>query len=536
MERKKIGLFILFVLLVTGTNIFAQTIETKSSKITEFPWLENFEDIIFPPMGWGKYIPDQVNDITQSSFTNHTAQGEYSARFSSYNYPSSNWNQYLFSPDITVEANYTTLSFWTREHQNLDEHFAYGIGTTTNPDDYTWNEITLTGEEWSETIVDLTPYIGQTVHICFRYFSENVYFVYLDDVKIYNENCTPPTTQASNFSATTDYNDMEINWTRGDGDNVLIIAKKDADVDVFPENGITYNADANFGSSNEIGIGNYVIYNGTNSSVNVTGLETGTTYYFAVYEYNTLDYCYLSPPLLGSAATKGFVYCEAGSLNYSEYDYIARVQFGDIDNSTGCEEYADYTTLSTDVIRTQTYTITVTNNYAMTGNDSNDLGIWIDWNQDGDFDDAGENVVCNIDVGEENIYINDITVPADAVFGRTTMRIRQKWNGADCGSPCGDADISDVEDYSVNIINENTVTEQTNQNINIYPNPTNGKFTISGNEIQIDNINVTVTDIAGKIILQADKSVFDLSDYPKGIYNIIIKTDNIIVNKLLIVK
>jgi hypothetical protein len=46
-----------------------------------------------------------------------------------------------------------------------------------------------------------------------------------------------------------------------------------------------YTANPAFGSGTQVGTGNYVVYKGTGTSVAVTGLTNGTTYYVAAYEY-----------------------------------------------------------------------------------------------------------------------------------------------------------------------------------------------------------------------------------------------------------
>ncbi len=116
--------------------------------------------------------------------------------------------------------------------------------------------------------------------------------------------CTPPTTQASSItiSAITS-NSMTINWTRGDGNAVLVVVKEGSAVDSDPVNGTTYTANSVFGSGSQIGAGNYVVYDGIGTSVNITGLNPNVTYYVAVYEYNTTGTCYLKPGATGNATT-----------------------------------------------------------------------------------------------------------------------------------------------------------------------------------------------------------------------------------------
>jgi hypothetical protein len=136
-------------------------------------------------------------------------------------------------------------------------------------------------------------------------------------------------------------------------------------------------------------------------------------------------------------------YCDAsGGCD----EFIDGVEFGDINNmGTGCTNYGDYTSMSTLCEAGETYTLTW-----YTGNmwASDDYGIWIDFNQDGDFYDSGENVICVWDAGQD-VYNFDITIPGDAVEGPTRMRLRLKWSGSDCGDPCGTTTYGEVEDYTV---------------------------------------------------------------------------------------
>ncbi len=116
--------------------------------------------------------------------------------------------------------------------------------------------------------------------------------------------CTPPTTQATAYtSSNITSNSMTTGWTRGNGNSVLVIARAGSAVNTDPASGTTYTANAAFGSGTQIGTGNYVVYKGTGTSVNITALTSETTYHYAIYEYAAATNCYKTNALTGNATT-----------------------------------------------------------------------------------------------------------------------------------------------------------------------------------------------------------------------------------------
>lgn len=99
-----------------------------------------------------------------------------------------------------------------------------------------------------------------------------------------------PTTQASGVSfSAIGSGGMTISWTPGSGSNSIVLVKASSAVNSSPVNGTIYTNNAAFGSGTQIGSGNYVVYQGTDSSVTISGLAIGTTYYVAVYSFNGLN-------------------------------------------------------------------------------------------------------------------------------------------------------------------------------------------------------------------------------------------------------
>jgi hypothetical protein len=87
-------------------------------------------------------------------------------------------------------------------------------------------------------------------------------------------------------SSSANCTDVNLTFTPGNGAGRVIIASAGSPVTQAPSDGSWYNASNVFGSGDDLGGGNFVVYNGTGSSVTVTGLSGGVTYYFAAYEYN----------------------------------------------------------------------------------------------------------------------------------------------------------------------------------------------------------------------------------------------------------
>ncbi len=96
-----------------------------------------------------------------------------------------------------------------------------------------------------------------------------------------------PATSATNLTFTAwSTTTLDLSWTSGDGANRIVVAREGAAVSDTPDDTITYSANAAFGSGDTLTANEFVVYNGSGSSVQVTGLDPNTEYYFAVFEYN----------------------------------------------------------------------------------------------------------------------------------------------------------------------------------------------------------------------------------------------------------
>ena len=81
-------------------------------------------------------------------------------------------------------------------------------------------------------------------------------------------------------------------------------------------------------------------------------------------------------------------------------------------------------------------------------------------------------------------------------------------------------------------------------NLNIYPNPTSGIFNISFVSEDENSFNLKILDSYGKIIEIENKELFigeftkqvNLSEYPRGIYIVQIKTNDSFISKRIVLQ
>lgn len=136
--------------------------------------------------------------------------------------------------------------------------------------------------------------------------------------------CTAPNTGASAGNVSpNNTTTATLNWTSGNGDaGRIVVLRQGAAVNAGPVSGNSYTANAAFGSGQQIGTGNYVVYNATGSNVPITNLLPSTTYHYAIYEYNSLGVCYINTAYTGSFTTTSCApSTQASGLNFTCYEY-----------------------------------------------------------------------------------------------------------------------------------------------------------------------------------------------------------------------
>ncbi len=117
--------------------------------------------------------------------------------------------------------------------------------------------------------------------------------------------CTPPATQTSGSNITnTTATSFDINWTDVPGTNSLVVVKQGSAIAGSPSNGTAYTASTTFGSGQTIAGNEFVVFNGTGTTVSVTGLSSGFTYHVAVFSFDNATNCYnVTNPSRANATT-----------------------------------------------------------------------------------------------------------------------------------------------------------------------------------------------------------------------------------------
>jgi len=163
----------------------------------------------------------------------------------------------------------------------------------------------------NSTFVDLSNINPNTTYhfAVFEYDGTGTNTAYLTSAFLSGSQSTlsAPTLQASNISfSAVSGTSLTTGWTNGNGTNRLVVARQGNAVNADPVNLVSYSANAGFGIGAQVGTGNYTVYSASGSSVDVTNLIAGTTYHFAVYEYNgSSGRVYRVPGLTGSVTTLG---------------------------------------------------------------------------------------------------------------------------------------------------------------------------------------------------------------------------------------
>ena len=191
------------------------------------------------------------------------------------------------------------------------------------------------------------------------------------------------------------------------------------------------------------------------------------------------------------------------SMNCSVGDGLTLFQLLGIDNPSGCEGYGDFTDQMTNVEQGGTHDVTMTTGY---GNQY--VKIWIDFNDDYTYS-SDELVLNNYVIASgagSGTYTEttQIVLPADAILGEHSMRVKTNWNAGVPDDACELTTYGETEDYMVNVVTSLSIPELefSSSNMVIYSND-NESFTVKLTTEYSHLINLILYDTRGRILISS---------------------------------
>ena len=232
-------------------------------------------------------------------------------------------------------------------------------------------------------------------------------------------------------------------------------------------------------STDNVGVTGYNVYRGTTllttvtgTTYTATGLTASTAYSFTVRARDAAGNLSAVSNTVNvtTLANTTVTYC-ASQGNSTADERIGRVQFGTINNaSTGTAGYENFTSISTNIVRGTANTITITPTWTGTVY-SEGYAVFIDYNNDGDFIDAGETVFTRTATTVTPVS-GSFTIPATTTVGAKRMRVSMKYNGVP--TSCEAFSYGQVEDYTINVTSTAREIETSPLTFSLYPNPVKG--------------------------------------------------------------
>ncbi len=233
-------------------------------------------------------------------------------------------------------------------------------------------------------------------------------------------------------------------------------------------------------------------------------------------------------------------YCESeGSTPWHEY--ISNVTFGAINNTSAKEGHGDFTHLSTTITEGNSYPISILPTLSYTHFDEY-IRVWIDFNQDFDFTDAGEEVVAAISLaGIDGTAVPPVEATIEVPFGipTGTCMMRVAMQRAAYSNPCELFVNGEVEDYTIvlqssepgGFRNNGGESENAGQQIHsesrlkVFPNPVRQQLWVDFSEFTETAIRLELYNALGQLmvsqplaVLPEDKISIDVYSFSPGLY------------------
>ena len=419
-------------------------------------------------------------------------------------------NDYLISKQFIVTANLTNrLSLWARQLDNaFPEPFDILVSTSgINEADFTnvvASQVSLT-TTWQNFSYNLNPYLGQSIYVAFRSTTTAQYHLYLDDITIDAVPLTLPAcaqNQISTPDPTCGNLTTNVSWTIDPAATgyILAVGTTSGGSDIINNQDIGY-------------VDNFDIISQT----------ANTSYFWKLTPYNLvgqavncneISYTTFSVPC----------YCTPNPTAVDGYG-ITNVTIGSINNTTQIEpgNYGDFHEQIANVAQGTIASIAITfdtNNYPY------NVVVWVDWNNDFDFEDAGETALLGVYSASPLpiIFNGSFNIPANAILGPHRMRVSGQFYSPT--APCFSGDFAAFEDYSINITPALGISQFDKSKVSYYPNPVIDVLHLKSDS---DISNIEVCNLLGQKVQSKvfDPTTIDLSNLASGTYLVRFTSDTL---------
>jgi lysyl endopeptidase len=253
----------------------------------------------------------------------------------------------------------------------------------------------------------------------------------------------------------------------------------------------------------------------------------------------------------GAFAANAQTYCTPAAVALQSG--ITNFNLNTLDRTSAIEEgYSGLNTETTTLTIGQSYTASIT--ASGTGCSNTQVKVYIDWNDDGDFGDANEQVLYEFDQ-PYGTFTQNFTVPTGAATGSIRVRVAEKWATTPCVhdeiEECG-VDVSigvyhgEMEDYEITVDFATGIDgiEKLGQEFKVYS--TNSGINLNYGLNKPAEVSMSIMNITGQTILNVAEGDFskgtysyniDRSEFPSfGIYLVRLTVDGIAITKKVIIK
>ncbi|MEN9839463.1 MAG: hypothetical protein RL177_942, partial [Bacteroidota bacterium] len=200
-----------------------------------------------------------------------------------------NWTNGNGQGRIVIVKQGSAVDFVPVDNTSYTANLYFGQGTELGTGNYVLANAT-SPYQTSGTLYNLQ--LGTEYHVAIYEYSQDgstIRYRLTSPATASYTTVTSPSEQASFSQVLNDYGrQFTARFNPGDGSSRIVLMKEGAPVDATPSDNTAYTANTKFGLGSEIGTGNFVIFKGTQfyPEITVSNVTEGTTYHFAVFEYN----------------------------------------------------------------------------------------------------------------------------------------------------------------------------------------------------------------------------------------------------------